>query len=288
MISSMTAFAREQLNSDVGSLAVEIRSVNHRYLDLSFKLPETLRELEAEWRDQCRRTLRRGKVEISLRLAAGPPAQSGLTVDSSLASQVVAAALKIQSDIPNAAGVNPMDILRWPGVICEPENSDEQLLAQSHSLFGCALESLADARNREGERLAVVLLDNADKIERIVGTCRQQLPGLLEAQRSRLLSRLAELSADPDQDRIEQELVHMAQRADVAEELDRLNAHLAEIRDILEQGGPCGRRLDFLMQELNREANTLSSKATATPTTMNAVELKVLVEQMREQIQNIE
>jgi uncharacterized protein (TIGR00255 family) len=288
MISSMTAFAREQLNTDVGSLAVEIRSVNHRYLDLSFKLPETLRHLEADWRDQCRHTLRRGKVEISLRLSAGPPTQAGLSVDSSLASQVVAAALEIQRKIPNAAALNPMDILRWPGVICEPVNSDEQLLNQSQSLFRRALESLVDSRNREGDRMAVVLLDNAARIEQIVNTCRQQLPDLLEAQRSRLLSRLAELSADPDQDRIEQELVHMAQRADVAEELDRLHAHLAEIRDILEQGGPCGRRLDFLMQELNREANTLSSKSTATPTTMNAVELKVLVEQMREQIQNIE
>ncbi|MFT5483521.1 MAG: hypothetical protein ACI9GW_002178 [Halieaceae bacterium] len=288
MISSMTAFARKESASAKGSVSLEIRSVNHRYLDLTIKLPDALRELEPAWREHARKRLARGKVEITLRHDSGTSIQQKLCVDDELCSAVIDAASKISDKIGSPLALNPLDIMRWPGVISDSTVIDSAIQERADELLGQCLDSLLDNRGREGEKLATIMREKMLAIANIVGQCRTLLPELLENQQNRLLSRLEELRGNLDNDRVEQELVHMAQRADVEEELDRLDAHLLEVGLALDTGGPCGRRLDFLMQELNREANTLASKSMALSTTVNAVELKVLIEQMREQIQNIE
>jgi len=288
MIHSMTAFARESTATDQGDLTVELRSVNHRYLDCTFKLPDALRPLEQRLRELAGKAMARGKLDCLIRLQVHPTRAGELQVNPEQLDKLLAAAELISEKLPGVRQPSALDILQFPGICGSEDHSEEDLQASAEALFRKAIENLVENRRREGEKLAALVLDRLQQVESAVSATRQVLPVLMQQQRDRIISRIEELDIEADQGRLEQELVHMAQKADVDEELDRLEAHIGEVRHILEKGGPCGRRLDFLMQELNREANTLSSKSTATSTTQSAVELKVLIEQMREQIQNIE
>jgi uncharacterized protein (TIGR00255 family) len=288
MIRSMTAFARESIAVGQAILTVELRSVNHRYLDCSFKLPDTLRALEPRLRENIGAALARGKVDCMVRLQANPAQAGELSVDVARLDALLVAARMVQDRLESAAPVSPLQVLQFPGIYSSQEESEEQLQLRALSLFARALDGMQQSRRREGEKLAVLVLERLSQVETEVRNTREILPALIQHQRERITSRIADLGVEVDSGRLEQELVYLAQRADVDEELDRLEAHIGEVRRTLEKGGPCGRRLDFLMQELNREANTLSSKSQSAATTQNAVELKVLIEQMREQIQNIE
>ena len=288
MINSMTAFARESLATDNAVLTVEVRTVNHRYLDCTFKLPDSLRPLENALRERAGSTLARGKLDCLIRVQAGATSVGSLNINSERLAAVLQAARQVSAEAGDVQALNPLELLQFPGVCGEQEHSEEELFAQVESLFTAALSSLVENRQREGEKLAGMIRERLVKVGAAVEATRSILPALMQQQRERILTRINELDVEADEGRIEQELVLQAQKADVDEELDRLEAHIGEVERALDKGGPCGRRLDFLMQELNREANTLSSKSVASSTTQNAVELKVLIEQMREQIQNIE
>ncbi|MCO4758613.1 MAG: YicC family protein [Oceanospirillaceae bacterium] len=289
MTRSMTAFARQEAEHPWGSLIWEIRSVNHRYLEPHLRMPESLRELEGSLREQLRKKLSRGKVECTLRFHPEAQAQQ-LTVNSEFAKELIAAADEVAalSLSGNTQPMNPLDVLRWPGVLQDAQIDMDQVKAEALKLFGSALDDLIAGREREGVELNALIEQRLVSISEIVVEVRSKLPQILQAQRDNLRSRLEELKEDLDEGRLEQEMVMLAQKADVDEEMDRLNTHVLEVRRVLKQKGPIGRRLDFLMRELNREANTLSSKSIVADTTQCAVELKVLIEQMREQIQNIE
>ncbi|QFT56965.1 YicC/YloC family endoribonuclease [Microbulbifer sp. THAF38] len=286
-VRSMTAFGRAEAAYATGNAIWELRSVNHRYLEPHFRLPEVARPLEAQLRDILRKNLSRGKVELTLTVKPNNVETSGLEINQPLAQALIQAAKQVTGGV-EAQPLNPLQILQWPGVISEPEADTEQQSATILQAFREALEQLRANREREGAELAKFIEARLKSIEEQVTLVREQLPQILEAQREKLRSRLEELSVELDKERLEQEIVLLAQKADVDEELDRLNAHTVETRRVLAGGGAIGRRLDFLMQEFNREANTLSSKSVVTDTTQAAVELKVLIEQMREQVQNIE
>jgi uncharacterized protein (TIGR00255 family) len=290
MIRSMTAFARQASQQTWGSLIWEIRSVNHRYLEPGFKLPESMRRIENELRELLRRRITRGKLECTLRLQQDNGDQTAaISINEALLSQLIRASQTVQQQLPQpAAKLNPLELLQWPGVIINQQADSEQLCQLALQVFAQSLDQLLESRQREGAQLKQFIEQRLDAIAVITADVKQQLPQILQQQRQKLQQRLAELTADFDNDRLEQEMVLLAQKADVDEELDRLDAHLLEVRRVLKKGEACGRRLDFLMQELNREANTLSSKSIVSNTTQAAVELKVLIEQMREQIQNIE
>ena len=287
MIHSMTAFARAEQAGANGTLSWELRSVNHRYLEPHLRLPDAFRDLEGALREALRNGLSRGKVECTLRFAedsAGKPLQ----VDLERAAQLVAAAESVASLIKHPAPLNPLEVLSWPGVLVADAADPQALNKAALSLFKQALDELKHSRSREGIELAKLLNERLDSIDDEVAALRELVPQMLAAQRQKILDRSAELQAELDPQRLEQELVMLAQKSDVAEELDRLSTHVSEVRRVLKSGGAAGRRLDFLMQELNREANTLGSKAFDTRSTQAAVNLKVLIEQMREQVQNIE
>ena len=288
MIHSMTAFARESGATERGVLTVELRSVNHRYLDCSFKLPDFLRPLEPLLREAAGKVLARGKLDCLIRLQAHAAAAGELRVNEAQLDALLDAARLVAEKLPDSRPPTALEVLQFPGICHADESSDEEVQKSAAVLFRRAVQALAENRRREGEKLAAKILDRLSQVEQEVQATRDLLPGLKQQQRERILARIGELGVDVERDRLEQELVYLAQKADVDEELDRLEAHIGEVRRTLEKGGPCGRRLDFLMQEFNREANTLSSKSSAGSTTRNAVELKVLIEQMREQIQNIE
>jgi uncharacterized protein (TIGR00255 family) len=266
----------------------EIRSVNHRYLEPSFKLPESLRALETQLREKLRKQLSRGKIECGLRIQYQGTDSSKLQINQHLARELISAAESIKQLMDKPAAIDPLEILQWPGVISESEIDSDLIQQQAMALFQTSLEQLIHSREREGSELKQFIEQRLESIETITRAIRIQLPDILAAQKQKLLNRLQELKAELNEDRLEQELVILAQKADVDEELDRLQTHVGEVRRVLAQGQACGRRLDFLMQELNREANTLSSKSIVSDTTQASVELKVLIEQMREQIQNIE
>jgi uncharacterized protein (TIGR00255 family) len=232
--------------------------------------------------------LARGKVECSLRAQLLQERASTLAIDADVLEQLLACAQQVQTKIPQASALNPLDVLAWPGILKAEQQDEEAIVAAAGTLFDAALGQLIEHRAREGAELRRYIETQLNDVTTIVDNVRTQMPTILSALRQRLQDRLAELRADLDCDRLEQEMVILAQKSDVAEELDRLQTHIKEVRRALQQSEPCGRRLDFLMQEFNREANTLSSKAQASDTTLNAVQLKVLIEQMREQIQNIE
>ena len=288
MIHSMTAFARESVATDQGILTVELRSVNHRYLDCTFKLPDSLRPLEQRLRELAGSAMARGKLDCLIRLQDHPAQLGDLKVNIEQLDKLLAATALINERISGAPSPSTLDILQFPGICGADEQSEEHLHKSAESLFHKTIENMLANRLREGEKLGGLLLDRLQQVEAAVTATRQLLPALMQHQRDRIIARISELDIEVDRNRLEQELVHLAQKADVDEELDRLEAHRGEVLHTLEKGGPCGRWLDFLMQELNREANTLSSKSIASSTTQNAVELKVLIEQMREQIQNIE
>ena len=287
MIHSMTAFARAEQAGTNGTLSWELRSVNHRSLEPPLRLPDAFRDLEGAVREALRNGLSRGKVECTLRFAedsAGQPLQ----VDRERAAQLVAAAESVASLIKHPAPLNPLEVLSWPGVLVADAADPQALNKAALSLFKQALDELKQSRSREGIELAKLLTERLDSIDGEVAALRELVPQMLAMQRQKILDRSAELQVELDPQRLEQELVILAQKSDVAEELDRLSTHVSEVRRVLKSGGAAGRRLDFLMQELNREANTLGSKAFDTRSTQAAVNLKVLIEQMREQVQNIE
>ncbi|MCL4106053.1 UNVERIFIED_CONTAM: hypothetical protein GTU68_058359 [Idotea baltica] len=288
MIRSMTAFAREALVTDQGALTIELRSVNHRYLDCTFKLAESLRHLEPKLRDCAGKKLARGKLDCLIRLQPENNSRPSLEIDEEHLEQLLHSAAKIAARLPESQPLAPLAVLQFPGICRQNDTSDAHLISATESLFAQALSTLADNRAREGEKLAEMVQTRLALVEIELGNTRSALPALLSKQRERVIARITELGIDTDHNRLEQELVHLAQKADVEEELDRLDAHIEEVRRVLKEGGACGRRLDFLMQELNREANTLASKSLSSTTTQSSIELKVLIEQMREQIQNIE
>lgn len=288
MIYSMTAFARESTSTDQGALTVELRSVNHRYLDCSFKLPEELRPLEPLLREKAGAALARGKLDCMIRLQAHQGLSGDWQVNPEQLERLLSATDLICKRLDETRAPSALEILQFPGVCAVPEQSSEQLHKAAGQLFNQTISNLLASRLREGEKMAALVLDRLQQVEQAVAATREMLPALMQQQRDRITNRIESLDVEVDHGRLEQELVYLSQKADVDEELDRLVAHIGEVRRTLEKGGPCGRRLDFLMQELNREANTLSSKSIASGTTQSAVELKVLIEQMREQIQNIE
>ncbi len=287
MTRSMTAFARQESQHSWGTLTWEVRSVNHRFLEPHLRLPEQLREIEGILRETLRKRLSRGKVECTLRFVPEAQAQT-LQVNESFARQLIAATEQMEQLMPASQTLNPLDLLRWPGVLQDVRIDMEQVKKEALNLFNNALDDLTKGREREGKELAALIEQRLDAISAVVIDVRAKLPLILKNQRDTLCARVADLGVDLDPQRLEQEIVLLAQKADVDEEMDRLNTHVQEVRRVLKQKEPVGRRLDFLMQELNREANTLSSKSIVTDTTQSAVELKVLIEQMREQIQNIE
>lgn len=287
MTRSMTAFARQEAEHEWGSLSWEIRSVNHRYLEPHLRLPENFRDLEGNLRENLRKSLSRGKVECALRFNPEAKVQQ-MVVNEEYAQQVISAAETLKGMLPEHRPVDPLELLRWPGVLQDTKLDMDQVKASARNLFSKALEDLIEGRKREGVELAALINQRLDAISEIVKEVREKMPQILQAQRDNLSQRLEELKVDLDEGRLEQEMALLAQKADVDEEMDRLDTHVQEVRRVLKQKGPIGRRLDFLMQELNREANTLSSKSVVANTTQCAVELKVLIEQMREQIQNIE
>ena len=291
---SMTGFARIEapLTSDDGknwgTFSWEIRSVNHRYIETHFRLPEHLRELEPQLRERLRKALARGKLDIALHLQVDSNSADALSVNGALVSQLVSAIEQIEDQLPNAAPINALDILKWTGVAQKQDLERNQVLTQTLHLFDATLKQLLENRAREGHELAQLIEQRLVAISIQVTYVRTAMPKIIQAQRDKLIAKVAALQVELDSDRVEQEIVLLAQKADVDEELDRLDTHIIEVRRTLKQSGSIGRRLDFLMQELNREANTLSSKSVVSETTLAAVDLKVLIEQMREQIQNIE
>ncbi|MDG9760872.1 YicC family protein [Pseudomonas sediminis] len=287
MVHSMTAFARNEQVTAHGTLSWELRSVNHRYLEPHLRLPEAFRDLEGAVREALRQGLSRGKVECTLRFAE-ESAGKQLQVDNERARQVIAAAEQVAALIQQPAPLNPLEVLAWPGVLVADSADPQALNAAALKLFDQALGELKAGRAREGAELAKLLNERLDSILDEVAALRELVPQMLAGQRQKIETRFAEMQAELDPQRLEQELVLLAQKSDVAEELDRLSTHVSEVRRVLKAGGAAGRRLDFLMQELNREANTLGSKAFDPRSTQSAVNLKVLIEQMREQVQNIE
>jgi uncharacterized protein (TIGR00255 family) len=286
---SMTGFARREAKLPWGTAVWEIRSVNHRYLEPSFRLPEDFREIEPHLREAMRKSLQRGKVEASLNIQWEQEGEAELGVNLARVAQLTKAAQQINGFLGAAAApINALDILKYPGVIQKQELDREAMQAAVLKLFDGALEGLIEHRTREGNELEHLIVQRLDAVSAQVVTVRARMPEILAAQREKLQTKLAALQIDLDPERLEQEIVLLAQKADVDEELDRLDTHVIEVKRSLKQTDSLGRRLDFLMQELNREANTLSSKSIVSDTTQAAVELKVLIEQMREQIQNIE
>ncbi len=287
MVHSMTAFARVERASTEGTLSWELRSVNHRYLEPHLRLPDAFRELEGAVREALRQGLSRGKVECTLRFieeSAGRPLQ----VNRERATQLIAAAQTVASLIAQPAPMNPLEVLAWPGVLVADADDPQALNSTALELFAEGLAELKGGREREGAELRRLIDERLDAMGSEIATLRALVPQMLAVQRQKILDRCADMRAELEPQRLEQELVLLAQKSDVAEELDRLNTHVTEVRRVLKSGGAAGRRLDFLMQELNREANTLGSKAFDPRSTQAAVNLKVLIEQMREQVQNIE
>lgn len=287
MVQSMTAFARVEQNGAYGTLSWELRSVNHRYLEPHLRLPDTLREVEGTVREALRNGLSRGKVECTLKLTESASEQS-LHVNQERAQQLIQAAEQISQLIAQPAALNPLEVLAWPGVLSTQSVDSQAINSAVIELFRSALTQLKESRGREGADLARLISERLDAIQNEVVVLRDLVPQMLELQRQKILTRCQEMQIELDPQRLEQELVILAQKSDVAEELDRLATHITEVHRVLKAGGAIGRRLDFLMQELNREANTLGSKAIDTRSTQAAVNIKVLIEQMREQVQNIE
>ncbi len=288
MLRSMTAFARHEQSSAWGVIIWEIRSVNHRYLETAIRLPEALRSLETLARERIAAKLSRGKVEGTLKLQTTGAALTAITLNSPVVERLLEVAGELEHLMGPGTGLRLIDVLRWPGAISEAEPDLDEIKLTLLNSLDAALAELVATREREGQRTAELIEQRCAAMREQVKRVRARRPEVLARWRDKLLTRLADIPGDADPGRLEQELVLIAQRLDVDEELDRLDTHLNEIETVLERTEPVGRRLDFLMQELNREANTLSSKSADADTTRAAIELKVLIEQMREQIQNIE
>ena len=288
MINSMTGFASGEQITARGELQWEVRTVNHRYLEAQFKLPEGFRALEADFRERVNARLKRGKLDATLQFRPVVPAGDALQLNNALAATVIARAKSLARDIDSAAGFSGLDILRWPGVVTEASIDTSELFEPAKILLDSTLDALCAARAREGARLHALLEERLQQIAALSAQVRVRMPEVLVAIRERTRERARALEVRIEEERLEQELVLLAQKMDVAEELDRLDAHIAEARATFTMEGAIGRRLDFLMQEFNREANTLGSKSADAETTRIAVDIKVLIEQLREQVQNVE
>jgi len=288
MIRSMTSYARAEYKGELGTMVCELRSVNHRYLEFGFRIAEELRSVEGDLRACGQSRLGRGKLDCFLGYRPPVAAAGQVEINDGLVMSLVNATHRIEGMMNNAARLTAMELLNWPGVAIEPEMDVKPVKAQAVSLFEEALDDMVAGRSREGERLSALIESRCRSMEEIVAGVRERRPDVLAALREKLIARIADLDAKPDEGRLEQEIAFIAQKMDVDEELDRLDSHCEEVRAALGRDEPVGRRLDFLMQEFNREANTLASKAADIETTQAAVELKVVVEQMREQVQNIE
>jgi uncharacterized protein (TIGR00255 family) len=288
MLRSMTGFARAERMTPAGLLAWEIRSVNHRFLEIGLRLPEELRASEAEYRRAIGAVARRGKVDASFYVRPGPAAGRDLALDEDLLDRLVAQASVLRRRLGPEGRIDATDLLRWPGVVKDAERDAAPLAAAAMDLLAEALATFTTSRAAEGERIAQMLGSRVAQVSKIARAVAARLPEVQARIRVRMQERLAALGAEVNPERLEQEIALLLQKMDVAEELDRLQSHVTELTATLESGEAVGRKLDFLMQEFNREANTLSSKSQDVETTRQAVELKVLIEQMREQIQNVE
>ena len=298
MIHSMTAFARVEVKGDWGNAVWEIRSVNQRFLETYFRLPEQLRSIESILRERFRKQLNRGKVECNLRFNANPAAKSKLTLNQNLAQELIIHANTINilaaeitqtnQTVNPLETFNPIEIMRWPGIMEAQETDMNTIQQEILAGFDNALKDFIEARSNEGENLKALIEQRLTGIVTEAEKVTQHMPEVIAWQRKRITDKFSDANIELDSGRVEQELVLLAQKTDVEEEIDRLYSHVKETRNILKKGGAQGRRLDFMMQEFNREANTLGSKSINADITNSAVELKVLIEQMREQIQNIE
>ena len=284
----MTGFARQSADTAAGTMTWELRAVNHRFLEVQFRLPEELRPQEQAFKQQVASKLRRGKVDCALHFNRTFNQQDELKLNSDMVELLGTRVTEIQNALPNATSPAALDILRWPGVIAESELDAEPLADDAGKLLDAALHSMVEMRQSEGARIHEMLTSRCDDVSAIASTVRERLPDVLAAAHAKQRERIDKLDIEADPARLEVELALIAQKLDVDEELDRLDSHITEIRQVLSSDEAVGRRLDFLMQELNREANTLGSKSADAETTKAAVELKVLIEQMREQIQNVE
>ena len=287
MIASMTGFARRELAGTFGTLTCELRSVNHRYLEPGFRLPEELRPLESDLRQLLGKNLKRGKVDCTIHLRNAQAAERELRIDAATLARVASAVGEVSRVLPTIT-IDAIEVLRWPGVIESATQDSEALLGAGRTVFQQTLDELGAMRAREGKRLGELIELRCAGLATLVAQVRARLPEIQARVRTRLHERVAELLATVDRERVEQEIVLQLQRLDVAEELDRLTGHIEETRRVMGGGEAAGRRLDFLMQELNREANTLASKSQDLDTTRLTVDMKVLIEQMREQVQNVE
>lgn len=288
MIHSMTGYASSSREFPFGVLSVELRSVNHRYLDIQFRLPDDLRAVEPGLRERLAENIARGKVECRVSLAMAAGAHKTLKLNEEMLQQLEALDHKVRARIAGVAQLNAADVLRWPGVLAAEPLPLEELQAACRELLGQALQEFNAARAREGDRLASQLRERADSMERVLDDLIPRMPQVVSTYRDKLAARLKEAIGGGEEERIQQEVAVFATKIDVDEELTRLAAHVAELRQALAGGGAVGKKLDFLMQELNREANTLASKAVNQKVSDCALEMKVLVEQIREQVQNIE
>ncbi|MET0205304.1 MAG: YicC/YloC family endoribonuclease [Casimicrobiaceae bacterium] len=288
MIISMTGFAAAAAELPGASLAVELRSVNHRFLDVSLRLPDELRAIEPTVRETLAGSLRRGKVDCRVSLNRTQANASGLAVDEAAVAKLAAAAAEVARIVPDAAPLTVNEVLRWPGVLAEPGVDPAELTSRALALVEEAARELAAARQREGAKTAAVLEQCCAGIEAQVARVTPRVPAIHAAYNDKLAARLREAGLEPNEDRLKQELALFATKVDVAEELARLTAHVSEVRRVIRAGGSAGKRLDFLAQELHREANTMGSKSVDVEMSQAALELKVLIEQMREQVQNVE
>lgn len=288
MIKSMTAYGRTEQSEDWGNASCEIRTVNHRYLEISLRLPEELRFLEQKIRDRISSKLKRGKVDCNIRFTHQEAVKDTLPVNQDLLGKVIETVEATAEKLKTPSPVNPLELLRWPGVLDKDVPDPEKIGGPVLDLIDQTLVNVIDTREREGEKIKTMVAERCQSAKQIVADVHEIMPTIQNNIREKLILKAQELTAEFNQDRLEQELLLLAQKMDVAEEMDRLNAHIEEVSRVLEQAGPIGRRLDFLMQEMNRESNTLGSKSTHMDTTNSSVELKVIIEQIREQIQNIE
>ena len=288
MLKSMTAFARVEENHPIGNFVWELRSINHRYLEVNFRVIEELRSAEFDLRKIIQSRLSRGKIDCTFRLRPTADSEVNLCINEKLLQSLLQQARKLQEQVPEAAGLNPIELLSWPGVTEQNQIDQATLSKTAKDLFEQSLTGLIENRRIEGDRLCEVIVQRGAQLKELVTTVRARRPEVLAAIRNKITSRIEDLQVEIDQNRLEQELVLITQKLDVAEELDRLDSHLQELDAVVASKEPVGRRLDFLMQELNREANTLGSKSADIVTTQAAVDMKVYIEQMREQVQNIE
>lgn len=288
MTKSMTGFARTQQSLAEGDIIWELRSVNNRFLELYLKMPEDFRANESRFREMLQQRLKRGKIECFLRFNANAQQAETININLQQTKSLLSACHEVTNLLHQTSEVNPIEVLQWPGVVQESKIDMKPVLAAAEVCLEKALDDLLANREREGERMRDVIIQRCDAIQQIVNQTREKMPEIQTRYQQRLRDRLNELKVELNNDRLEQELVYLAQKMDVDEELDRLDSHLKEMTDVLNRDEAVGRRLDFLMQELNREANTLGSKSADISSTNSSVELKVLIEQMREQIQNIE